>query len=1386
MNDFTHLRVASAYSMKYGAAQPSELVAAAAELGMSSLALTDRDGLYGAIRFTKACLRHGLQPIIGVDLAVDFSPGHRLTKIGKAPTAAKGGNSDELWRAQHSGQDSCLGLPRVVVLARPGGGWGALCQLVSAVQLAGQRGEPIASIDQIARFTAGGKLVVLLGADSEFGMAVADRREDLALIELARWRTLLDPGQLFVACCDHGVVEHSGSGWSPTSTAHAAGMLRLADQQGVPAVLTNQVRMANPSQAELCDVLDATRRLLPLGRRSLDRRNGAAWLKSAAQMGRVADAIAQRVGGPDAHGRAIKLLDDTAQLASSCVLDPAADVGLGQLHLPEASRFGASQGELSALLRARCEGAVNARYGRAEQAVLGRLDEELAVICELGFEAYFLTVAEVVEMIRDMGIRCAARGSGAGSLVNYLLGISGVEPLSHGLIMERFLSPLRQALPDIDLDVESARRTEIYTQILANFGAERVACMAMIDTYRVRHAVRDVGAALSLPPAEIDAIAKAFPHIRARDARAALRDLPELRNLGLAEPRFEQFFQLVEALDGLPRHVSLHPCGVLLSDATLGQRTPLEASLAGFPMSQFDKDDVEDLGLLKLDILGIRMQSAMAHCLTEIDRTEGQAEVPDIDQLAPFDDQPTYAMIQHAQTLGCFQIESPGQRELVGKFGPQTFEDLIIDISMFRPGPINTDMVVPFLNARQGWTRPRYLHPDFEPILAETEGIVVFHEQVIKLIAAVTGCSLARADEARRALGDWDGQQETKQWLVPQALARGYSAKLVERVWEVLAGFASFGFCKAHAAAFALPTYQSAWLKRHWPAHFLAGILTHDPGMYPKRLLLEEARRMGIAILGMDVNRCGAEYRVERITPPAPVEPLASGLPDGSQWGIRMALSEVKGIAENDIKRIAAGQPYFSLTDFWTRAAVPAPSVENLIRVGAFDAMYGIAVGQFVGQKNNQVTRRDLLLTVQDLLRRDRVDNKTARRARGLHRSPELFHASSENASQAAIRQAGRRAIATKLASSAPGMQMAFDFDAPAESEEVGGWDGSEFANFETASDGLADLDPGELDDKDLDPADIGPAASSTSADRVFRAPNDVRISGLPEMALAERLEAELDVLGMDVSAHVIDFYREFLTALGAVDAAELINLRNSSEVFVAGVKVATQTPAVRSGRRVVFLTLDDGTGPSDATFFEDVQGPYASTVFGSWLLVVRGEVRRTGPRGISLLATGAWDLGLLFENWRQLLADGCTQRQAAELIKADFAPPAPRRRPTRVPPLDPLEESSQPEQTTAYPSAATRAAQQPAAAASGAESPPSAEMPNRAENDGSAASSPDAPSSRPSEPDTAHGRAAGGMGRRVLLHPTGVRQSPYADVAPVGATAPRKLWHSSPGSSGY
>ncbi|RYB95557.1 DNA polymerase III subunit alpha [Nocardioides oleivorans] len=1215
---FVHLHVASGFSLQYGASHPHVLVERAAEHGMDTLALTDRDGTYGAVRFVRAAQRAGMRPVLGVDLAV-------------APTGALGGPSRDAGRPAPrrtparggAVRDTSLeqgGHPRVTFLASGRSGWAALCRMVSAVHLSGERGRPVATLEVLGPWLAGGDLLVLLGPSSELGLAATRRRDDLGLATIAPWLDLLPRDNVVVELVSHRLGGRPGE-WGPGTAPHAARMAGIARSAGLATVLTNAVRYADRLDAPTIDVLDAARRLVPLGSANLRdvgpggvRGNAEGFLKSGKQMHDVAEEVCRLAGLGDSELEARRLLARTRLVADRCAMDPRADLGIGEVHLPELELSDATASSADGALRRRCEAAIGWRYGTGpKQVVWKRIDDELEVIAALGYASYFLTVADVTDLIAARGIRRAARGSGAGSVVNYLLGISGVDPIRHGLLMERFLSPLRVSLPDIDIDVESARREEVYRAILDRFGGERCAAVSMMDTYRVRHAVRDVGAALGMPPGEVDAIAKAFPHIRARDARMALRDLPELRVSGLGDGALDHFFGLVERLDGLPRHIAMHPCGVLLSDATLLDRTPVEASWAGFPMSQFDKDDVEDLGLLKLDVLGIRMQSAMAHAVAEISRVDGVHIDLDDEVQVPFDDTTTYDMISSAKTLGVFQIESPGQRELVGKSGIESFDDIITDISLFRPGPVQSDMVTPYLEAKHGWAEPHYLHDDLRPILEGTRGVVVFHEQVIEIIARFAGVPYDEADEVRRALGTTAGMATTKTWFYARAAALGYDEPLVAQLWAVLEAFASFGFCKAHAAAFALPTYQSAWLKAHWPAHFLAGVLTHDPGMYPKRLILDDARQLGVGVLGLDVNASSSDYSVER---------------GASEEGhaIRLSLTDVKGISAAEVARVVearAGSPYVSLSDFFHRARVSRPILERLVLAGGFDGVYGIGSGEHPVTRRGRVTRRDLLLQVAELDLHARSLER-ASRARGLSRgrtpSPSTVaaaEAARRNSSDATTRGGAETTERHALADGGVWARAAAQSQASrpvveAESVQL------------TLRLGDEPGEPGE------------------------------RPTGLPEMTSVERMRAELEILGLDVTQHAIAAYDEFLDALGVTRSRDLLQRRSRSELLVAGVKVATQTPPIRSGRRVVFLTVDDGSGPVDATFFEDAQGPFAVTVFSSWLLLVRGELRRTGRRGVSVRATGAWELPPLHALWQRARSS----EEGLALVRAELVRP--------------------------------------------------------------------------------------------------------------------------------
>ena len=1066
---FTHLNVSSAYSFHFGTAKPDELAKAASSLGFDARAITDLNGLYGAVKHIGACLKQNIQPIVGVRLSVQHK--------GTVTIIARGHNN--------------------------GVGWAALCRIISAAQKKSKKEVVLTQKDLVSLMATDNKAncTILLGPDSDFGQATIFANATEASKKILEWQELLP----YKSALAVEIVSHLTEPGTNYSTMQAKRMLQLAKTFGITPVLTNAVRYLEPDDALTGDVLDAARHLEALGLFDAQP-NAQAWLKPASLMEKLALEVAE------SKKLALELLTNTEALAKQLMLDPVSDCGWSKPKTPEKSALGI-EGNPFEVLWQKAHNGIEWRYpNKTEDKLLPirhRLHQELITINKLGFATYFLTVADVAQMIRDMRIRTAARGSGAGSMVNYLLGISSVDPIEHELLFERFLSTERSSLPDIDIDVESARRHEIYRAIFKRYGGNRVTLLSMQSTYRGRGAVRDGGLALGFEPDQIDEIAKSIWRFSARDFRGMLGKKPELRQLAAqldTDRRLNLLVDVTERLDRLPRHISMHPCGVILGNEQLLAHTPVEPSGLGLPMSQFDKDDMDPMGMLKLDILGVRMQSSMAYAIREIERVSQKSI--DLDAI-PRDDAETFKQIRTTNTLGVFQIESPGQRELTGKHQPTQFNDLTIQISLFRPGPMKGNMISPYLDGRHGFIKPDFIHPDLEPILKSTHGVVIFHEQLLKILNVMTGCSLAKADELRRSLEKDRGFVE--KFFKENATKRGYSRVVVDRIWSVLDGFGSFGFCKAHGAAFALPTYQSAWLKTHYPTEFLAGLFTHDPGMYPKRLLLAEARRLGVKILGVDVNKSKDEYLVEKTT-------------DGI--AIRMALTDLYGISGAEISRIIENAPYRDLADFYLRANPGRSTAKNLALIGALDQL---------GSNSQDHTRGDVL---------ERVRQLSALKSR-----PKL----------------------TKD-------QPMLDFD-------------------------LIDLMP----------------------------------KGNPEFTKELQLESELDLLGMDVTDHQLAKYQPMLDQMGVVRASELVGLRSKTDVLVAGVRVATQSPPMRSGKRVVFITLDDGTGCSDATFFDQAQERSSHVLFNTKLMLVSGKTRRTGVKGVSVMAENAWDLNQL---WQQYLKE--------------------------------------------------------------------------------------------------------------------------------------------------
>lgn len=1131
---FVHLHCHSTWSLLDGAIPVEALPHTAAALGMEAVAMTDHNALTGAVRFSKACRDVGVKPIYGAELTLA-----KGEPINEPPT--NGLTKEKNGRA--TAQDDKLN-EHVIVIAKNATGYGNLCRLISAAHLSNERNHPSTTFEAIVERSEG--LFVLSGcARSEVTRLAAAGAIPDAIAAARKWRRAIGDDYRIE------VFDHRGYG----HRALRDRLLKVARESGTKAVATNNVHYGAPQHAGTHEVLHAIKDIVPLSTTHALRSTSEYYLKAPEQM----RALFRDV--PD-------VADETLRIAEACEFD----LDLGSYHFPDLpDAAGLKGGETpTGLLARRCYEGARRRYGTISQVVDDRLQHELRYIFKGppsttektdgvrgGYASYFLLVADIVDYVRRvLGIRCACRGSAAGSLVCYVLGISDVDPVRYDLLFERFMNSRREELPDIDLDVESHRREEVLAYILDTFGSDQTAVCCMVDTFRARMAIRDVGKALGLPAGEIDLVAKAFPRVRASDIPAAVERLPELVGSNLRAGQLEQLFELCCEVDGFPRHLALHPSGVILSSPDLADRVPMQESFQGFTMLQADKDDVEELGLVKLDVLGVRMLSSISHARDEIERLHG--EPLDIDSLQP-DDRPTFDLISSSRTLGCFQIESPGQRELLARLQPRRFEDLIVDISLFRPGPVKSDMVSPFLDRRHGFQDVFYAHPVLEPILKETNGVVVYHEQVIRVIAAVTGCSLDDADYVRRHLdAQTEGLTEKPQdafrwadpgggkkkaqpdnrppsekfdvgrWFVGSAINNGFGPQQATRLWKEVFAFASFGFCKSHAAAFALPTYVSAYLKAHYPAEFLAGLLTHDPGMYPRRSIVADARVGGIPILPVDVNYSDRVYRAER---------------GEARMGVRMSLSQVRDISSAEIDSIVMarrGGLFKSLEDLWRRVEISRPVLENLVHIGALDSL-------------ESRSRRELLWRTVELCSESKP--KTSSRPR--------------------IRTEARRA---KRPISNDQLSLTLD---------------------EPITESLAEL---------------------------------------PRYTRIEETEAELEVTGIDVRRHLMELYEQLFAEADCTPARSLRQARNRSQVWVAGIKVSTQTPAIRSGQRIIFLTVEDPTGPIEVTIFERAQPRCARTLFHSWLLLVRGEVRKRGGAslmqpmhpdnvGVTVVAEEAFDL---------------------------------------------------------------------------------------------------------------------------------------------------------------
>lgn len=875
---FVHLHVHSHYSFLDGASSPEALAQRAADLNQGALALTDWFGVYGAIEHRQACERAHIRPICGAEVALQGG------KTGETP---KG---------------------HLTLLVKDRTGWRSLCRLLTAAQLAGGKGRPVLAAATLAANTAG--LICLTGCRHGVVAArlLADD-EDRALAA-ARWLRALYGDDLWL---ELPLTRQ------PDERLLAARLADLGDRLGVGMVATGNVHYATPDDAPLADVLACIRAGTTLAAARCLRPNHRHYLAGAEEMAGRCRAV------PEA-------LANTAHVAARCRFAPAFERHIFPA-VPIPRDHDGITPTPAGYLRALCRDGLKRRYASGDPALRQRamrqLDHELAVINSLGLSGFFLLVADMAREAQARGIPYQGRGSAAGSVVSYSLGISRVEPLTNRLLFERFLSTERGSLPDIDIDFGHLRREEIIQYLYRTYGATRVGMACTVQRYHHRGAARDVGKVWGIPAPTLEILAQRLR--RRLDDSLAQAVVSVVGRAAARTPYWAQFVAMCERMVGTPRHLGIHNGGMVITGPELSEFVPLErATMEDRTVVQWDKESLELAGLIKLDILSLQALD-MHH---EAEQLVRECEGIDLDlgQL-PVDDPATYDLLCRADTIGAFQVESRAQIQFLPLHQPRTFLDLVAQISIIRPGPLQGHMVHPYLRRRAGEEPVTYPHPSLEPVLRDTAGVILYQEQVLETARALAGFSLGEGDELRRAMGSQrsrERMQALKERFIAGAQERGVSPATAAEVFSQLEGFAFYGFPRSHATAFARLAYEAVYLKVHHPVVFYAARLNAQPGgFYSPSVILGDARRHGVRILAPDLAASAYDCTIERGA-------------DGG-LGVRLGLRYVRGLADATghaliVERERQG-PYRDLPDLCRRGRgfLNREAITALVAAGACD-----------------------------------------------------------------------------------------------------------------------------------------------------------------------------------------------------------------------------------------------------------------------------------------------------------------------------------------------------------------------------------------------------------------------------------------------------------------
>ena len=875
---FVHLHNHTCYSLLDGASNIDKLVARAKNLDMPALAITDHGVMYGVIDFYKACKKQGIKPIIGCEVYVASH-----TRFDKRPHI----------------DDSPYHL---VLLAKDMTGYKNLIRLVSKAWLEGFYYRPRVDRELLAAYSQG--LIALSSclAGEIPSLLLEDRYQEAK--ETALWyRDIYGEGNYFLEIQNHGLAEQLQI--NPQ-------IVKLSRETAIPLVATNDVHYIESHDAKVQDILLC----IQTGKTLEDEKRmkfatDEFYLKSKEEMNLVL-------------GEYQEALDNTVKIAEMCNLE----FTFGESHLP---LFTVPEGfTLEGYLEKLCEDGLKDRYGEPTDTAQKRLKYELDVIKGMGYVGYFLIVWDFIRFAKRQKIYVGpGRGSAAGSLVAYVLGITDIDPLKYDLLFERFLNPERVSMPDIDIDFCYERRGEVLDYVIEKYGEDRVSQIITFGTMEARAAIRDVGRVLNIPLWLVDKVAKLIPNELGITIERALEVSSQLREMVETDPQIKELVTMAQALEGLPRHAGTHAAGVVISQEPLDTYLPLQRTSEGGITTQFAKETVEEIGLLKMDFLGLRTLTVINNAVQMVKETQGiEVDFNKID----IEDPLTYELLSRGESIGVFQLESSGMRAILKDLRPEHFEDIIALVALYRPGPLGSGMVEDFIQRKHGEKAIEYLHPALEPILKPTYGIILYQEQVMRIASELSGFSLGEADLLRRAMGKKKPEiiAGLKEQFIQGALKNNIEARVAEKIFELIEYFAGYGFNKSHSAAYALLSFQTAYLKARYPVEFMAALLTSVMETTDKvPFYINECKRMGIKVLPPDVNESNENFII-------------------SNGNIRFGLAAVKNVGKGAIQAIIAAREeegkFISLQDFCSRVDLTHVNrrvIESLIRSGAFSSVPG-------------------------------------------------------------------------------------------------------------------------------------------------------------------------------------------------------------------------------------------------------------------------------------------------------------------------------------------------------------------------------------------------------------------------------------------------------------